>query len=187
MTEDACRICLDCEKDDMISPCACKGSMSNVHRKCLYAWMSESVSLRCSTCRHTYAPGVAFPWLALVVRNSCKEILPLVPYAAWLVVRFLICAAVLELRVIQCYLVVRVFSQYCVFCSGVSAATLFFTGSAIEAIYTRAQVFFYMHAALWAASGINPAHVGGFFYWYLLLPLVYFSVSLFIYITNVIA
>ena len=52
-----CKICYsDDDIDDMISPCMCTGSCSNVHRKCLDKWRSTStrVYYQCDLCHFFY-------------------------------------------------------------------------------------------------------------------------------------
>lgn len=47
-----CRICLssDASSQAMISPCLCKGSIANVHTKCLEQWLSQKGNNRCDLC-----------------------------------------------------------------------------------------------------------------------------------------
>lgn len=40
--EGQCWICLDDDKEGMISPCDCKGSMGSVHEECLLAWIKQT-------------------------------------------------------------------------------------------------------------------------------------------------
>eukprot|EP01025_Chloroclados_australasicus_P022725 TRINITY_DN23311_c0_g1_i4.p1 TRINITY_DN23311_c0_g1~~TRINITY_DN23311_c0_g1_i4.p1 ORF type:complete len:223 (-),score=0.39 TRINITY_DN23311_c0_g1_i4:11-679(-) len=72
--ESFCRICYDTELVDnpLISPCSCKGSLKNVHLKCLLDWreyMRETGQMsryyRCEICRRSY--------------NIPEELLPIGP------------------------------------------------------------------------------------------------------------
>ena len=50
-----CRICLDdeCTREDVIAPCACKGSAQWVHRNCLNQWRAtreDRAFSRCTEC-----------------------------------------------------------------------------------------------------------------------------------------
>lgn len=47
-----CRICLssDTISNAMISPCLCKGSIANVHTKCLEQWLSQKGNNHCDLC-----------------------------------------------------------------------------------------------------------------------------------------
>lgn len=50
----SCRICLENEPEDLISPCACKGHSQFVHRSCLDQWRSVKEGFafaHCTTCR----------------------------------------------------------------------------------------------------------------------------------------
>ena len=38
----ACRICFEESRNEMISPCNCKGSHAFIHRHCLDRWYAES-------------------------------------------------------------------------------------------------------------------------------------------------
>ena len=54
-----CRICLDdCEQNDMISPCLCRGTSKYVHRKCLNQWMisntNQNAGSKCQECNFEY-------------------------------------------------------------------------------------------------------------------------------------
>lgn len=55
----SCRFCLDgSDVNDLISPCACKGSNAWVHRKCLDTWILANhrpdAAIRCPTCKIDY-------------------------------------------------------------------------------------------------------------------------------------
>lgn len=55
--EKLCRICYDSEDDGvntLISPCLCKGSIENVHIKCLQEWIRHKVTDTCEMCNHKY-------------------------------------------------------------------------------------------------------------------------------------
>lgn len=47
-----CRLCYDTKYDDssLIKPCLCKGSMGNVHKKCLEHWLNRCGSKKCELC-----------------------------------------------------------------------------------------------------------------------------------------
>jgi len=55
-----CRICLDSAPiDDLIRPCACRGSIAHVHRKCLDDWRRTDLDradafYRCDLCKTTF-------------------------------------------------------------------------------------------------------------------------------------
>lgn len=53
--EADCRICLMTSSvADLITPCACTGSVQYVHAACLERWCRERGSLRCEICHSTY-------------------------------------------------------------------------------------------------------------------------------------
>ena len=57
--EAFCRICLDNDdKDDLFSPCKCKGTSKFVHKKCLMMWIDENLDNKnskiCNQCLHEY-------------------------------------------------------------------------------------------------------------------------------------
>ena len=70
-----CRICY--EDGDMISPCACTGTMAHVHKECLEKWIAVSHRSTCELC-HTPFDGslVRLPSLWFRWRSS-----PLAAYA----------------------------------------------------------------------------------------------------------
>lgn len=54
-----CRICFDDEnKEDLISPCGCKGTMQFVHKECLNSWLANNKSdkryFQCNECKKDY-------------------------------------------------------------------------------------------------------------------------------------
>ncbi|CAI0442175.1 unnamed protein product [Linum tenue] len=67
-----CRICLDCEGDDLIAPCHCKGTQKYVHRSCLDNWRSTKEGFafaHCTECRALFVLRANVPpdrwWLRL--------------------------------------------------------------------------------------------------------------------------
>jgi len=53
---EICAIChSDENKEELISPCVCKGSIRSQHQKCLQRWVATSKSLKCSICGYIYA------------------------------------------------------------------------------------------------------------------------------------
>lgn len=70
-----CRICY--EDGDLISPCACTGTMAHVHKECLEKWIAVSHRSTCELC-HTPFDGslVRLPSLLTRWRSS-----PLAAYA----------------------------------------------------------------------------------------------------------
>ncbi|KAH7674689.1 Zinc finger RING/FYVE/PHD-type protein [Dioscorea alata] len=67
-----CRICLDTEGDDLISPCHCKGTQKYVHRSCLDNWRSTKEGFafaHCTECRAVFILRANVPpdrwWLRL--------------------------------------------------------------------------------------------------------------------------
>ena len=57
-----CRICGDEDAvAAMDSPCACRGGLRYVHRKCLQRWIAEKGDLRCEICRTTYTGPYTAP------------------------------------------------------------------------------------------------------------------------------
>lgn len=54
----SCRFCLEEEsdKDKLIAPCDCKGSLQYVHRECQDKWFERSFEAkrRCQVCGHIY-------------------------------------------------------------------------------------------------------------------------------------
>jgi len=54
-TEADCRICLLSNKlGNLITPCACDGTLKYCHYKCLKNWVKESRTLSCEICGQTY-------------------------------------------------------------------------------------------------------------------------------------
>ncbi|CAD7699491.1 unnamed protein product [Ostreobium quekettii] len=54
-TEADCRICLLSDKlGNLITPCACDGTLKYCHYKCLKHWVKESRSLSCEICGQAY-------------------------------------------------------------------------------------------------------------------------------------
>eukprot|EP00658_Telonema_sp_P-2_P012227 TRINITY_DN14659_c0_g1_i3.p1 TRINITY_DN14659_c0_g1~~TRINITY_DN14659_c0_g1_i3.p1 ORF type:complete len:214 (-),score=36.23 TRINITY_DN14659_c0_g1_i3:363-1004(-) len=51
-----CRFCHeDCNPEDLISPCACSGSLHSVHQACLLRWIARStVPAQCEVCRSSW-------------------------------------------------------------------------------------------------------------------------------------
>lgn len=83
--DDMCRIChggegLTSELGQMISACACRGTVGRVHVKCLEHWLTESGKSRCelcgtrySTCRvHRY--GVVKALLMWLLSQNTKQV-----------------------------------------------------------------------------------------------------------------
>ncbi|CAI5460218.1 unnamed protein product [Closterium sp. Yama58-4] len=59
-----CRICLECDGDDLIAPCKCKGSARFVHRSCLDQWRATKEGFafcHCSTCKTRFHLRVCPP------------------------------------------------------------------------------------------------------------------------------
>lgn len=57
VTHGVCRICLQTDLDESnkcISPCFCRGSISNVHKKCLEMWLAQSNTTDCEICKFKY-------------------------------------------------------------------------------------------------------------------------------------
>ncbi|EEB13582.1 membrane-associated RING finger protein, putative [Pediculus humanus corporis] len=51
----ACRICHeDGIKEELISPCACAGSVGLAHAKCIEQWLSSSNTTNCEICKYQY-------------------------------------------------------------------------------------------------------------------------------------
>ena len=50
-----CRICLEDDFEEMVSPCNCTGSMKNVHRRCLSKWQKyKHLNGYCEICKFTF-------------------------------------------------------------------------------------------------------------------------------------
>lgn len=50
-----CRICHSgVSREQLISPCNCKGSLGHVHRSCLEQWLNEAGRSTCELCFHQY-------------------------------------------------------------------------------------------------------------------------------------
>ncbi|XP_065202244.1 E3 ubiquitin-protein ligase MARCHF3-like [Planococcus citri] len=59
--EKICRICRLNEiktKENLISPCACKGTLAHIHRSCLEKWLKRSGTTYCELCRFNYTVKV---------------------------------------------------------------------------------------------------------------------------------
>ncbi|XKL68556.1 hypothetical protein PGB90_004047 [Kerria lacca] len=55
--EKICRICRLSgykTKEELVSPCACKGTLAYIHRTCLEKWLKRSGTTYCELCRFTY-------------------------------------------------------------------------------------------------------------------------------------
>ncbi|XP_064619598.1 E3 ubiquitin-protein ligase MARCHF4-like [Lineus longissimus] len=50
-----CRICHEGDqKEELISPCKCSGTMGMIHQTCIEAWLSTSNTTRCEICNYEY-------------------------------------------------------------------------------------------------------------------------------------
>jgi E3 ubiquitin-protein ligase DOA10 len=49
----SCRICFD-EGEDLLTPCACKGSAAHIHGECLAKWLKISKKMECDVCHTPY-------------------------------------------------------------------------------------------------------------------------------------
>jgi hypothetical protein len=57
-----CRVCLEQDDNEMISPCACDGSSKYIHTTCLLQWVDVSgQSVVCPSCRGSYTPPLDIP------------------------------------------------------------------------------------------------------------------------------
>uniref|UniRef100_A0A914PRB4 RING-CH-type domain-containing protein n=1 Tax=Panagrolaimus davidi TaxID=227884 RepID=A0A914PRB4_9BILA len=54
-----CRICQS-ETGIMIRPCACAGTMADIHENCLNEWVSISKAEKCEICKESYAQAERF-------------------------------------------------------------------------------------------------------------------------------
>lgn len=55
MSEKKCRICYECEGDNLLSPCGCKGTMEFAHKDCILEWIIERNGERvCEICKQQY-------------------------------------------------------------------------------------------------------------------------------------
>ncbi|XP_054162455.1 E3 ubiquitin-protein ligase MARCHF1-like [Oppia nitens] len=56
MTQDSqCRICLsDEERESMINPCQCSGSLKYTHKQCITQWVNTTQALQCNICKSDY-------------------------------------------------------------------------------------------------------------------------------------
>jgi E3 ubiquitin-protein ligase DOA10 len=58
----SCRICLDAceEREELVAPCQCKGSLAFVHLQCLHRWQRQAISTQirrkanCEICHSAY-------------------------------------------------------------------------------------------------------------------------------------
>ncbi|VDM66838.1 unnamed protein product [Strongylus vulgaris] len=50
----ACRICQS-ESGEMVRPCACAGTMGDIHERCLSRWVAMSNKDQCEICQEKYA------------------------------------------------------------------------------------------------------------------------------------
>ena len=62
----SCRICFD-EGEDLLTPCACKGSAAYIHSECLGRWLEISNKTTCDICKTPYGAeeivGPISPWV----------------------------------------------------------------------------------------------------------------------------
>ncbi|KAK9889535.1 hypothetical protein WA026_006890 [Henosepilachna vigintioctopunctata] len=50
-----CRICYDADsREELITPCRCKGTVAYVHRSCLETWLAEANATNCELCHQTF-------------------------------------------------------------------------------------------------------------------------------------
>ena len=69
--EADCRICLERgPRSQMISPCACEGTMKYVHRGCLERWCAERARATCEVCGGTYDDGAVLRCVAAAQREQ---------------------------------------------------------------------------------------------------------------------
>lgn len=84
-SEEMCRIChggssLNSELGDMISACACRGTVGKVHVKCLEHWLTESGKSRCELCGTKYVTqrihrhGVAKSLVMWLLSQNAKQV-----------------------------------------------------------------------------------------------------------------
>ena len=81
MSEDAkeCFICMGGEPPCLKpTPCACSGSLGNVHDACLQSARASSPLRECPVCRVPF-PEPELREVTLVKHNRCRKILALVP------------------------------------------------------------------------------------------------------------
>jgi len=75
-----CWICLQNTQEPLIHPCACRGSMSGVHRSCVEEWIRSrriharnDAHPRCSVCHQEYVGSETRPGVCHFVRYTCFE------------------------------------------------------------------------------------------------------------------
>ncbi|VVC99319.1 unnamed protein product, partial [Leptidea sinapis] len=84
--EDMCRIChggesLSQELGQLISTCACRGTVGRVHVKCLERWLTESGKNRCELCGTKYATrrvhryGVLRALVMWILSQNAKQLM----------------------------------------------------------------------------------------------------------------
>ena len=57
-------------RSQMISPCACEGTMKYVHRGCLERWCAERARATCEVCGGTYDDGAVLRCVAAAQREQ---------------------------------------------------------------------------------------------------------------------
>eukprot|EP00884_Botryococcus_braunii_P001877 jgi/Botrbrau1/11690/Bobra.0195s0021.1 len=68
-----CRICYMADKvENLISPCACCGSLQYAHLDCLKAWALERMAMTCEICESKYKPDIAVHFEA-AVREALEQ------------------------------------------------------------------------------------------------------------------
>ncbi|XP_067873707.1 E3 ubiquitin-protein ligase MARCHF3-like [Heterodontus francisci] len=98
-----CRICHEpSDKENLLSPCECSGTLGTVHRSCLEQWLAASCSSHCELCHFEFAlermPRPLTEWLkdpALQQKRRmlCGDIIcflfitPLASLSGWLCVQ----------------------------------------------------------------------------------------------------
>lgn len=88
-----CRICFQCEPDDLIEPCDCQGITSKVHKNCLEFSLIGLDSLRCEICSFHYNIEMIPKYkLCESIRVWAKERSSLLDYRKlfWIILYFLV-------------------------------------------------------------------------------------------------
>ncbi|XP_049870339.1 E3 ubiquitin-protein ligase MARCHF2-like [Pectinophora gossypiella] len=145
---DMCRIChggeaLSTELGQMISACACRGTVGRVHVKCLERWLTQSGKTQCELCGTRYATcrvhryGLTKALVMWILSHNSKQLMvdslgimlmsPLAVTAAWLSGRTLTTLMSPDMPVtpwpLASTFVLACMTLVCYYCWIVSAAT----------------------------------------------------------------
>lgn len=77
-----CRICLEEDEENLISPCDCKGSCEFVHKECLMEWISQDDRTECEICKSEFK-------YTMVEENKQQQIIYATNFILWVIIGYM--------------------------------------------------------------------------------------------------